>query len=235
MVYSSRDMYRRADAERNSVAVQMLQRAASLAGHERAMLRGRVVVSYLRVADMVAARFSSTVHERSDIRQVACVGLAKAAQRFSPQSGTDFVAFAVPTITGEIKRFLRDTTWDVRPPRKLQDLASTLDHVIPEMMHVLGHEPTVNELAESLERPPALIREARLSRRARRAYSLDAPLRAEGGIGLHALLTQTDDSIERADLALLLHAACRVLTLTQRKPQRSSIFGSPAAVHPLHV
>ena len=57
MVYSSRDMYRRADAERNSVAVQMLQRAASLAGHERAMLRGRVVVSYLRVADMVAARF----------------------------------------------------------------------------------------------------------------------------------------------------------------------------------
>ena len=54
--------------------------------------------------------------------QVAALGLVKAAHGFDAERGKDFMAYAAPTITGEIKRHFRDTGWAVRPPRRLQEL-----------------------------------------------------------------------------------------------------------------
>ena len=66
---------------------------------------------------------------------MALLGLTKAAQRFDPAAGHDFLSFAVPTIRGELRRYFRDFGWMVRPPRRVQDLFGNL------LALVLGNEP----------------------------------------------------------------------------------------------
>src|SRR5215204_5894985 len=87
----------------------------------------RLALENLALAEAVARRFfrSKAVRDE-DLVQVACIGLLKAARRFDPERGTDFAAFAVPAISGEIKRHLRDHGWFVRPPRQVQDLRARI-------------------------------------------------------------------------------------------------------------
>ena len=61
-------------------------------------------------------------HEHADdMVQVAALGLAKAIDRYDP-ARRPLRGYAVPTITGEIRRYRRDHCWAVRPPRTLQEL-----------------------------------------------------------------------------------------------------------------
>src|SRR6187399_3463003 len=78
-----------------------------------------LILSHMGLAESIARRYSRGASDPRDIRQVALLGLVKAARRFDPDRGFEFTAFAGPTIAGEIKRYLRDTAWAVRPPRAL--------------------------------------------------------------------------------------------------------------------
>ena len=79
-----------------------------------------------------------------DLIQVGYIGLVKAAKRFQPDRGTDFAAYAVPTISGEIKRHLRDHGWFVRPPRRVQDLQVRISQTTPRLTQTLRHRPSVD-------------------------------------------------------------------------------------------
>lgn len=68
----------------------------------------RLVTEYLGIADAIARRFRCPGHDPEDLRQVARLGLMKAANRYRASRGHGFVPYAVPTITGELKRYLRD-------------------------------------------------------------------------------------------------------------------------------
>ena len=102
------------------------------------------------LAEALAARFEARGRERADLNQVAYLGLVKAARGFDRSKGDSFPAYAAPTITGELKRYLRDRSWMVRPPRNIQDLRSRLFRVEPELAQELGRNPTVSELAGHL-------------------------------------------------------------------------------------
>jgi RNA polymerase sigma-B factor len=56
-----------------------------------------------------------------DLTQVARLGLVKAVNRFDPAKGSHFVAFAVPTMMGEVRRHFRDHGWSMHVPRRLKD------------------------------------------------------------------------------------------------------------------
>ena len=103
--------------------------------------------SHLDLAEALAARFESRGRERADLNQVAYLGLVKAARGFDRTKGDSFPAYAAPTITGELKRYLRDRSWMVRPPRHIQDLRSRLFRAEPELAQAFGRNPTVAELA----------------------------------------------------------------------------------------
>ncbi|MCX5071052.1 SigB/SigF/SigG family RNA polymerase sigma factor [Streptomyces sp. NBC_00513] len=86
-----------------------------------------------------------------DIVQVGTIGLIKAIDRFDPDREVEFTTLALPYITGEIKRFFRDTTWAVHVPRRLQELRTELAKSQEALTEIFGRAPTVKELAEHLE------------------------------------------------------------------------------------
>ncbi len=81
-----------------------------------------LVLHYQQLVESIARKYSHGKSYYDDIVQVGMLGLLGAIRRFDPSFGRSFEAFAVPTIVGEIKRFLRDKTWDVHVPRRIKEL-----------------------------------------------------------------------------------------------------------------
>ena len=91
---------------------------------DRAALRSKLVTGYLPVVQHIARRFAGRGEPVDDLEQAGTVGLLNAVDRFEPDRGIDFLSYAVPTITGEVRRHFRDRTWSMRVPRRLKDLQS---------------------------------------------------------------------------------------------------------------
>src|SRR6478736_2620932 len=85
-------------------------------GRARAVVRERIVLLYLDLCGSMAARYDGRGIEHDDLVQVARLALVKAIDRYVPGQGPSFAAFAVPTISGELKRYFRDRGRMVRPP-----------------------------------------------------------------------------------------------------------------------
>ena len=103
------------------------------------------------VACRLARHYSGRGIPVSDLEQVAYMGLTAAARRFDPSHGRDFLAFAVPTIKGELRKCFRDAGWVVRPPRRLQELQARVWAAEGDLVQSLGRSPTARELAAHLE------------------------------------------------------------------------------------
>lgn len=129
----------------------------------RASAAGDLAVEYLGVADALARRFRCPGHDPEDLRQVARLGLMKAARRYRTGRGHGFVPYAVPTITGELKRYLRDQSWIVRPPRGIQELRLKVNAARPRLAQTLGHEPTTLELSRELSVKVEDVAEAQIA------------------------------------------------------------------------
>ena len=126
----------------------------------------------------LARRYRHTGHVE-DLEQAAALGLTKALERFDPAFGTDFVRYAVPTMIGEMRRWLRDHSWAVRPPREAA-----------ETWLELCRPPSASARHSATRRPPRTSPSTSTSpssassppmeaRRGRWALSLDAPVHAD--------------------------------------------------------
>ncbi|WP_433604772.1 RNA polymerase sigma factor SigF [Dactylosporangium sp. CA-139114] len=168
-------------------------------GPDRRRVRGRVIELYLPLAHHLAARFRNRGEPQDDLVQVATVGLIKAVDGFDPANGAAFIGYAIPTITGELKRHFRDRCWDVRVPRRIQDTRLRINRVAGELTQRLGRSPTVADLAAELDASEEDVIEALDAGRAYRALSLDAPAttETEGPTDLSNLLGEPDAGIEQ--------------------------------------
>ncbi|GAB3272875.1 hypothetical protein GCM10027449_09880 [Sinomonas notoginsengisoli] len=108
-----------------------------------------LVLEHLELADALARRNRVPGHDLDDIRQVARLGLVKAARQYREGAGHGFVQYAAPTITGTIKHYLRDQSWVVRPPRAVQELRLGVRAAHGRLEQDLGREPSVEELCEA--------------------------------------------------------------------------------------
>lgn len=111
-----------------------------------------------------------------DLEQVAGLALVKAVDRFDPDRGRPFTAFAVPTILGELKRYFRDHAWSVRVPRYLQERRAMVSQAIETLTGTNGQPPTISEIAETLGLTADEVLEAERAGEAFEAVSLDQPL-----------------------------------------------------------
>jgi RNA polymerase sigma-B factor len=177
-------------------------------------LREEAVERFVPLALSLARRYQRSSSETlDDLRQVACIGLVKAIDRFEPDCGVAFSSFAVPTILGELKRHLRDRAWAVRPPRGLLEDSLKVERLRGTLEHKLGRAPTVAELARAGGLPEERVLEALVASRSYHASSLDQPL-SDGDDGTSATLGSTlgtaddgfDAAEQRAVLARLLPA-----------------------------
>ncbi len=122
--------------------------ARARAGDARA--RDALVERFMPMARSVARGFFKGAVEQEDVLQVAALALVKAIDRYDPSYGTAFSSFAIPTISGELKRFFRDTGWGLRVPRALMELSLSVDAAIAEIEPSLGRAPTTPEIAAYL-------------------------------------------------------------------------------------
>jgi RNA polymerase sigma-B factor len=104
------------------------------------------------------------------------IGLLVAIDRFDPDRGARFTAFAIPTILGEIKRYFRDTGWMVHVPRGAQEMALRVDRAIKEMATRTGEAPRVDAIAQYLEVDVADVLTGLDAGGAHFSASLDAPV-----------------------------------------------------------
>jgi RNA polymerase sigma-B factor len=112
--------------------------------------RQRLIELYVPLAETLARRYAGRGEDYDDLLQVACIGLINAIDRFKPERGDELVAFAVPTIAGEIRRHFRDKGAAVRLPRGLQELTLSLARARADLTARLGRPPANAELAEEL-------------------------------------------------------------------------------------
>lgn len=122
--------------------------ARAHAGDARA--REALVERFMPMARSVARGFFKGGAEQEDVLQVAGLALVKAIDRYDPAYGTAFSSFAIPTISGELKRFFRDAGWGMRVPRALQELSLSVEAAIAEIEPSLGRPPTTWEIAAYL-------------------------------------------------------------------------------------
>jgi len=177
----------------------------------------RLVVQHLSLAEAIANRYRSASVDWRDLRQVAYLGLVKAAQRFDPDRGFAFASFAAPTVTGEVKRYLRDHASFVRPPRHLHELRSAIWTISPRLAQELGREPTPLELAEELDASVAEVREALRCHESGSPVSLDTVVSgADDGAPLSEFVGDEDGRLEHAELLLTVSGACKELSPRER-------------------
>ncbi|CAL9357368.1 B/F/G family RNA polymerase sigma-70 factor [Streptomyces sp. DH-12] len=126
----------------------LFSRLASLEdGPERDAVRDELVTAWLPMAHRIAGRFRDRGESIEDLRQVAALGLVKAIDRFDPSRGA-FESYAVPTITGEVKRHFRDRMWALRVPRRIQELRNKVRVARRELTQNPGSpEPSVADIA----------------------------------------------------------------------------------------
>jgi RNA polymerase sigma-B factor len=158
--------------------VPLQRRYAELAPDdpERSRLREQLINGYLPVAEHIARRFAGRGEPLDDLMQVATVGLINAIDRFEPDRGSDFFSFAVPTITGEVRRYFRDHGWATRVPRRLKDLHIAIRSTLSDLSQQLGRAPRPSEIADRLGLPVSEVIEGLQAGEAYRSSSLDEML-----------------------------------------------------------
>jgi RNA polymerase sigma-B factor len=135
--------------------------------------REAVIKRVMPLADHVARRYKGRGESQDDLFQVACLGLINAVNRFDPDTGADFLSFAVPTVMGEVRRHFRDNGWAVKVPRRLKELRSQLRGARAELLQQIGREPTTTELANYLDVDRKSLDEATIADAGYSASSID--------------------------------------------------------------
>ena len=148
-----------------------------------ASARDELIAMYRPLADGLARRYLGFGEPLDDLVQVASIGLLNAISRFDPDRGVSFVAFATPTILGELKRHFRDKGWAVRVPRRLQEHALEVRRVMGELSQELGRSPTVDEIATATGMSDDDVLEASDAMLAYVTTSLDAPFAEDMTLG----------------------------------------------------
>ncbi|MFF2960093.1 RNA polymerase sigma factor SigF [Streptomyces sp. NPDC057963] len=138
--------------------------------------RNTLIEMNLSLVRFAAGRFRNRGSgDTEDIVQVGTIGLIKAIDRFDLSREVEFTSFAVPYITGEIKRFFRDTSWAVHVPRRLQELRVDIARTKESLATALDRDPTVPELAEQLGISEGEVTEGIVAANGYTAGSLDMP------------------------------------------------------------
>jgi RNA polymerase sigma-B factor len=181
--------------------------------HER--IRTTIIELYLPFAERVVYRFGTRGEQLDDLLQIARLGLVKAVDGYDVGRGIPFVGYAMPTIIGELKRHFRDRRWDIRPPRRVQDLRRRIARATDELGQRTGTTPTATQLSGHLQAPVEDVIEALAAGRAFHLPSLEAPVGHDGTLTLGDRLGTVDPAFERIEHREALRAL--VPTLSRRE------------------
>jgi RNA polymerase sigma-B factor len=188
------------------------------AATRRADLREQLVVLHLGLVARLARQLAGRSPVLDDLIQVGYIGLMKAIDRFDPSRQVAFVAYAVPTIAGEMRRYLRDKEPLIHIPRQIQEQRQELGRAVDRLTQKLHRPPTDAEVAEELAWDPQRVSATRASELAN-PISLDRPAPGdydETAVALGEAIAFEDHGLSRSEDRLVLERAITHLTARQR-------------------
>ena len=209
----------RAQPERNAYHLTQLFRRYRAQSDQGA--REELVARHLPLARSLARRYARSSEPYEDLVQVASLALLKAIERFDPERGIDFRAFAIPTILGELKRYFRDAAWSVHVPRSVQERALLVEGAIQRLTNDRGRPPTIKEIAAHLGLSSEAVLDGVKAAQAYDTLSLDESPGASSPEGDEPTLGDTlgaeDDRYELIESDLAVVGALRVLPQRERR------------------
>ncbi|KKB38208.1 RNA polymerase sigma factor SigB [Bacillus thermotolerans] len=180
----------------------------------------KLVKHYQGLVESIARKYSKGKSYHEDIVQVGMMGLLGAIRRYDDSYGKSFEAFAVPTIVGEIKRFLRDKTWSVHVPRRIKELGPKIKSTVEELTSELQRSPKVEEIARFLNISEEEVLEAMEMGKSYQALSVDHSIEAdsEGStVTLLDIVGSQEQGYEKVDQRLVLEKVLHVLSDRERQ------------------
>lgn len=179
-----------------------------------------LVDHYKNLVHALAGKYSKGREFHEDILQVGMIGLLGAMRRYDASFNKSFEAFAIPTIIGEIKRFLRDKTWSVHVPRRIKELGPKIKNTIEELTPKLHRSPRVDEIADYLEVTDEEVLEAMEMGKSYNALSVDHSIEAdsEGStVTLLDIVGNREKGYEKVNQRLDLENVLHVLDDREKK------------------
>lgn len=172
-------------------------------------LKEKLVLHYEGLVHSLAKKYSYNRSNHEDLAQVGMIGLLISVDRFDPSFGKTFEAFAIPTIIGEIKRFIRDKTWSVHVPRRIKELGPKINRAVDELTGSNQHSPTIKEIAAHLNVSEEEIIETMEMSRSYKALSVDYKHEVDsdgGAVSILEMIGSNEDDYRQMDIQMLLES-----------------------------
>lgn len=174
-----------------------------------------LVEQYTGLVETLAKKYSKGKSFHEDLRQVGMIGLLGAIKRFDPTVGKPFEAFAIPTIIGEIKRFLRDKTWSVHVPRRIKELGPKIKSAIDKLTNENQRSPQIAEIAEYLDVTEEEVLETMEMGKSYQALSVDHSIEADSDgstVTILDIVGSPEQGYEKVNQKLMLQSVLHVLS-----------------------
>ncbi|TDM10482.1 RNA polymerase sigma factor SigB [Macrococcus lamae] len=184
------------------------------------MAQTTLVEHYQKLVESLAYRYSKGQSHHEDLVQVGMVGLLGAINRFDVSFERKFEAFLVPTVIGEIKRYLRDKTWSVHVPRRIKEIGPKIKKATDELTNKLGRSPKISEIAEFLEVTDEEVLEAMEMGQSYNALSVDHSIEADkdgSTVTLLDVMGKEEDGYELTEKRMILEKIIPILSERERE------------------
>ncbi|MBU8880533.1 RNA polymerase sigma factor SigB [Bacillus sp. FJAT-29790] len=179
-----------------------------------------LVENYSALVGSLVKKYSRGRNSHEDLMQVGMIGLLGAIRRYDPDVGGSFESFLIPTVIGEIKRFLRDKTWDVHVPRRIKELLPKIKKVVDELTNKNQRSPKIHEIAEYLDVSEEEVLEAMEMGKSYQALSVDQSIET-GSDGSTVTILDTvgsqEEGFKQVDQKLLLQSVLHVLSEKEKE------------------
>src|SRR5690625_4833615 len=182
-------------------------------------IQEKVVLQYNDLVESLARKYSKNNMIYEDLVQVGMIGLLAAVRRYDASFGKSFESFAVPTIIGEIKRFLRDKTWSVHVPRRIKELGPKIKKAVDELTTMNQTSPTVHEIADYLDVSEEEVLETMEMGKSYKALSVDRKVEAdsEGStVAILDLIGNDESGYNNIDQQMMLEKILPILSERER-------------------
>lgn len=179
-----------------------------------------LVNHYTKLIESLAYKYSKGQSHHEDLVQVGMVGLIGAINRFDLSFDRKFEAFLVPTVIGEIKRYLRDKTWSVHVPRRIKEIGPRIKKTIDELTNELERSPSIREIADYLEVSDEEVLEAMEMGQSYHALSVDHSIEADkdgSTVTLLDVMGNQDENYDLTEKRIILERILPILSDRERE------------------
>jgi len=190
-------------------------------------IQHKLVVHYQSLVETLAMRYARGLEPLDDLIQVGMIGLLAALRRYDASYGRNFESFAIPTIIGEIKRYIRDKTWGVHVPRRIKELGPKIKKAVDLLTVQLQRSPQIADIARYLNITEEEVLETMEMGRNYHSLSVESEIEADSDgstVTLLDLIGNAEEGYMRIEQEMTLEKMFHVLNDREKEIIQLTFF-----------